>query len=290
MGAPDAPEDQLMAGGQAFDAQRGTIFRFNPETLIIVDDPTDPLFDPRGLEGPNEALVRSIMLQGVIHPIVVCKRGDMAIVVAGRRRTLAAREANKRLAAEGRQPITVPASQRRGGEASLLGALIAENEIREAADPLRRAAMASELINLGTSIVDTAIVFGVTVDTVRNWLDADEATEAVKGAVRSGAIGLASAADLAKLPREKQADVVGKIASEAAGKPRKPGAKRPQVSRRRVQEVASGGGGSDGGGLTPDDLAEITVRSEEEILKRWSIASLPAQYRKALLWVLGGPA
>ena len=89
----------------------------------------------------SENLVLNIMHHGVIEAVIINKNPETGTVdvVAGRQRVRAAREANKRLRAQGLEPIQVPATVRRAEAADLAGIMVSENEIREGDTAMGRA-------------------------------------------------------------------------------------------------------------------------------------------------------
>jgi ParB family chromosome partitioning protein len=115
---------------QALDAKRSDMFMIEPERLTLVYDKAHPLYDPRVENPPDESMIANIGVYGVQEPVLVRKNGDAIEVVAGRGRTKAALEANKRLKAEGKTPLLIPAIVKRGSDEDLFGILISENEIR----------------------------------------------------------------------------------------------------------------------------------------------------------------
>jgi ParB family chromosome partitioning protein len=96
-----------MPGQQAFDAQRATVFVMDPDALTIITDPKHPLFDPRGLESPDPAMVDSIRVYGVDKIVKAVKDGEKCIVVDGRRRVTAAKEAKRLNKLEGGPEVKV---------------------------------------------------------------------------------------------------------------------------------------------------------------------------------------
>src|ERR1043165_7254460 len=102
---------------------------FDPEDLVLVTDVASPLYYHRENLPVSEALVRNIKAKGVLQAIRVCKNVETGKVevVAGRQRVKAAREANRRLVAEGLEPVQVPAMVGRAGDpADQLGILVSE--------------------------------------------------------------------------------------------------------------------------------------------------------------------
>ena len=78
-------------------------------------------YDERALLPIDEALVLDIMDQGVLEPVLAIRKGGASIVIAGRQRVKAAREAKRRGC-----EISVPVIFKRGDELRILGMTIAE--------------------------------------------------------------------------------------------------------------------------------------------------------------------
>src|SRR3954462_5578887 len=116
----------------AFGAQRGkTVLLFDPEELVIELRPTEPLYQRRGLEAPDEAMVATIKTTGVIEPVIVVRGEDgRPYVAAGTRRTVAARLANKELKKEGLPTKLIPAVYRDEKGAEGIALKIIENSQR----------------------------------------------------------------------------------------------------------------------------------------------------------------
>jgi ParB/RepB/Spo0J family partition protein len=116
----------------AFGAQRGkSVLLFDPEDLIIELDETKPLYQRRGLEAPDEAMVATIKTTGVIEPVIVVRGEDgRPYVAAGTRRTVAARLANKELKKEGLPTKLIPAVYRDEKGAEGIALKIIENSQR----------------------------------------------------------------------------------------------------------------------------------------------------------------
>lgn len=234
----------------ALNAQRSDAFALDPEMFTLVTDPEHPLYDPRVHDEPEESLVRNVMVYGVIEPVIIRKNGDNVEVVAGRGRVKAALEANRRLTAEGKQPIRVPAILKRGQDADMFGVLISENECRREDNPLIKSEKAQRLINMGKSVEEVAIAFGVKRQSVEAWLALGDVAQPVLDAVEQGEISATAAAKLSTLDREEQVKTFetmkaegGKVTVERARKaarecdtsPTQPKAK-PR-SRREIEDV-----------------------------------------------------
>src|SRR5271166_30696 len=96
---------------------------FDPENVLLVTDIKSDLYDRRVDDEPTEEMIRNVMHYGVIEPIVVRKNQETGKteVVAGRMRTKACREANRRLVARGEAPLRIPAVVIRPTAAKAIG-------------------------------------------------------------------------------------------------------------------------------------------------------------------------
>jgi len=207
----------------AIDAPRRNAFSVDPEDLVVIgidtqDGTEHPLYDERVHLPMDESLVRNIMVYGVIQAITVRKDGGAVEVVAGRRRVLHAREANRRLVAEGKEPVVVPVlAPRRGSDHELFGVALSENEQRRGDDILVKAAKAARYMEMSGHDEDTcAITFGVTPQTIGNWLKLLDLGKPVQKMVTSGQISATAAAKLASLPRKEQAEEAEKMIADGA--------------------------------------------------------------------------
>lgn len=234
----------------ALNAQRSDAFALDPEMFTLVTDPEHPLYDPRVHDEPEESLVRNVMVYGVIEPVIIRKNGDNVEVVAGRGRVKAALEANRRLTAEGKQPIRVPAILKRGQDADMFGVLISENECRREDNPLIKSEKAQRLINMGKSVEEVAIAFGVKRQSVEAWLALGDVAQPVLDAVEQGEISATAAAKLSTLDRDEQVKTFetmkaegGKVTVERARKAAREGDTSPTPSkakprsRREIEDV-----------------------------------------------------
>ncbi len=197
---------------------RGDLRNYDADVLILISDPEHALYDKRALEAPDENMIKSMIRYGVIEPVIIALEDEKAIVVAGRRRVLAVREANKRLVEKGAKKILVPCVLRRGSEDSLLGACIVENAHRKEVGFVERGRMASRMLNMGHSKADVAADYGVGVQTLMQWVALDECSAAVKKAVESGQVTMVVALEVAKLPKAEQAAAMGKLTEAGLGK------------------------------------------------------------------------
>lgn len=249
---------------------KGNALDFDPGTLVLVTDPTHPLFDERVHWPVDESMVRNIMFQGVIQPIEVTKDPDTGEVqvVTGRQRVKAAREANRRLIDRGDPPITVPGIVRRlarNERASVLSAAIAsENAIRQQETPLSMAAKMARQLRM-RSEDDVAILFGCNVQTVRATVALLDCCEDVQKAVDTGQINVTHARTLGKLePAEQRAKVKVVIAA---------GEGKQGHERSRAQKAALTGN------VAP------RMRTRKQIAAELEAAT--GERAVALRWVLG---
>lgn len=195
---------------QALPGRRINAFAMDPCDLKIVGIDTDhgkgdhPLWDERNDYPVSESLVLNIMVYGVTHAVTVRKEGGDPIVVDGRQRVRAAREANKRLLAEGKEAMTIPVLPKRGSDETMFGVMISANENRQDDSILVKADKAGRLRDMGKSVKEVAIAFGVTEQAVHTWLSLLDVCGEVRKAVEKGTISASVAAKLAPLGREDQ--------------------------------------------------------------------------------------
>jgi ParB family chromosome partitioning protein len=252
---------------------------FDPEDLVIAEDPKHPLYDERVNLPLSQSLIANILHIGrVIEPVVVRKNpetGDVE-VVAGRQRVRAVRAINKmNKAARGADPFRVPAVVDRSKDHQLLDIIVSENEIRENDSPLVRAEKMRRLLGRGKTESELSTLFGVSPQLVKNTLGLLDASSVVKKAVESGRISVNSAYKLAKMPPEEQREKVAALLVEA---PTAPGKKNPK--RRRAAEIVDGNGGMRGKKEVEKMLDEI---GETDDIKEGARLVATA----TLEWVLG---
>ncbi|WP_175663079.1 ParB/RepB/Spo0J family partition protein [Burkholderia ambifaria] len=201
-------------------AGKSNVLFFDPEALTLIVDPAHPLFDRRALLPYDEAMVRNIRHRGVLETILVHKDPETGevIVVDGRRRVIAAREANRRLRDEGLPPVMVPALPKRGKKAELAGMMVATNEHREHDSPINRAEKMQRLRDLGYDDEQIAAEFRVEPPTVAASLRLLDCTAAVRDALEADQITVSHALKLAKLSPDKQREKVQAVVAAADGK------------------------------------------------------------------------
>lgn len=244
---------------------RGKIYSDDPEKILIVDDPVHPLYDKQGIEEPvNERLVRNIRYHGRVLQPILCKReGDKVVVIFGRQRVKACREANKEILKEGGEIIRIPYLIDRTKDS--VDAMVSENEFRRDVNPLERAEKAARMQQAGRSEDQIAAAFGVTKQAVSNWLKLPDCCAKVKRAVESGLIKATTASEFAGLAVADQEEKLEKLLDKTTGK--------PTVAKvRKLKERQQG--------LFPQP-------TRKEIEAECLSENTPKDAKDALTWVLG---
>jgi len=195
---------------QALEGTRINAFGMDPKSLIIVgldtkDGAEHPLCDPESNHLPvDEAMVQSILVDGVIEPVVVTKNDTGACLVDGRSRVRACRRANEILVAKGSDPILCPTIVRKGEDLDLMGVMFSANEIRRIDNPITRARRAQRYITAGRTEAGAAQKFGVTVQAVRMWTRVLGLPKPMVQAIEEGKIGITHGDRLARLEGAEQ--------------------------------------------------------------------------------------
>lgn len=247
----------------AVEAPRGTIFKLEPEKLILVTDRDNPLFDERVLLQPSEAMVQNIMWQGVIETVGITK--DLEVIY-GRQRVKAARIANERLKKQGKELIRVKCEVVRGEGKDLFSMCVSENEHREDDSPIAKACKANRMMQLGASTEEVCVAFGVTKQAIRNWLAILELSSVIKKAIDDGEITATAALELGKLPKEEQKAKLDEMKSQGG-----------RVTTERARRAAS----------SEDSAPKQRMRSRKECEAKLEESGLSFDWKAALMWVLG---
>lgn len=191
----------------ALDAKRGNVFMLEPERLTLVTDKDHPLYDPRVEDEPSETMMLNVAMHGVLEPILVRKNGDAIEVIVGRGRTKAVLEANRRLKAEGKPTLLIPAMVKAGTDADLFGMVISENEIRREDSMVNKGEKARKLLNMGHTVQQIAVTFGVTRQAVESWLTVQQLPQQIKDAVEAGELSATAALQLAGAGHSREEQV-----------------------------------------------------------------------------------
>jgi hypothetical protein len=160
----------------------------------------------------------------------------------------------------------------------MYGVLISENECRREDDPLLKSVKAQRLIDMGKTVEEVAIAFGVKRQSVEAWLNLGEVAQPVREAVERGEISATAASHLHTLPREEQVktfeamkDKGGKVTVQRAKQAVREGDASPKPPRAKML-------GRDG------------IESELEWLSKQDIeinVEFYEGFKNALRWVLG---
>lgn len=221
-----------------FDAGRGGGYTLvDPEALVVVTDPAHFLFDVRVHDELDEDFIKELMDVGVHTPIRVFPNGLVngkpnVLVVAGRRRTLHLREANKRLAKLGRPAFRIPAISTDGDDKSLLLISLSENAHRKDETIEGRAAKVMKALAIGCTEAEVARALGASFTTVKQLRQFSNLTPSAQASVKAKEIPLGAVSALADVPREKQAEVIAAV--------KKTGATKTHEIKPAVKAVMSG--------------------------------------------------
>lgn len=159
--------------------------------LQLIDDPALPSRAEMD-EGKLEELVSSLRQVGMIEPVILAARGDRYEVVAGHRRTVAARLAGL--------PV-VPARVYPADHPSLRVIQAHENGRREDVNPVDEAIWFAELLerDCGGDVERLAGLVGERLSYVLNRLELLELDEGTRDALRAGKIAIGVARELRKV-------------------------------------------------------------------------------------------
>lgn len=187
----------------------------NPDDLTIIGldegDESHALYDVRIKMPVDKALVASVAKKGVLEPVLVRKEGNKVVVIDGRQRVRAAREANKSAST----PVRVPTVVHRVDDAEAHYRSVELNELRTADDIGTKIKKAQALLDRGYTEEEASQAFGVTVTTIKNWLTLGDCAPQVRAAVEQGTVRMTDAVrEIAQLPRAEQVERVKELAVE----------------------------------------------------------------------------
>lgn len=193
-------------GTQVADAPRSTVFRMDPDELVIIVDPNHILFDSGAVEPLDPLFVENICQYGVNTAVRARKNGDAFEVVYGRKRVRAARIAKERGI-----DIRVKVEVVKGDDADMVTQLVMENVARKEPDFVTLGKYVQRLLDMGKSWDSIGIACAKPTETVRRWHSILDLSEEIKSAVREKKIGVSAALQLKDLPREAQAPKLAEI-------------------------------------------------------------------------------
>lgn len=253
------------------------LLHLDPDEIVIAgldEDDENVLNDTdRTMKPLREEFIRNVMLMGILQPVRVRRDGPRYVAVAGRGRIRAAREANKRFVEAGSPKMKVPALLERGDDGHCVGVMIAENELRSNDGPMTKARKLKRLLDLGKSMEEAALVFGVQVQTLEIWKPLLDLDEKVQEAIDAGQISANAASPLAALKRADQRAKIEEII-ESGGR----------VTARATRAAAASSNGQEVKAAPPKRqvmrmLALPKAKFEE--------AEIDAEFVRGVKWAIG---
>ena len=236
---PKASRDALKSKGKI------DVPYLDPNDVVLVTDKDSPLYDERVHNSFKEELVLNMMYApdgeaplGVLKPTLGRRNPETGKVeiTDGRQRTLACREANRRLKKQGMPPLRLPVWIRRGNDSRTMATMISANEHATADSTKNRALKAQRYVNLGHDEKEVAVILGTSEATIKNLLRLLDAPAVIRNAVFDDKITAAAGYQLAReepeVAKKKLADLIEKA-------PRTPGKKRSK-NAKKAREIVSG--------------------------------------------------
>jgi ParB family transcriptional regulator, chromosome partitioning protein len=263
-------------GGQHEGKKDG--FLLDPDKIVLVNDRGSALDDDRARGKYSESLVLNIMAIGVHTPISVRKNTETGEIecVAGRRRVLANREANKRLRARGSEPRWIPAVVKKGDASDMMDILVSENAQRLEDSPMNRARKMQRHLDLGRSEEHVALMNDCSVATLRNIVGLLELPKEAQCAVEDRKVDASAMYKMRGKDPEEVKELVKKLATKApVGEGRK---RRSGAAASAAREIVDG---------TPGMRRKKEI--EQKLGEMECLAKPGAKLAAAALrWVLGG--
>ena len=242
---PKASRDSLHAKGKT------DIFFLDPVEVDLVKKKDSVLYDERAENAFDEEMVVNMLYVpdeggaplGVLTPCLGRRNPETGKVeiIEGRQRTLACREANRRMRKMGAKPselLGLPVQLKRSSDSRLMATLISANEHRVDDSPSGRAKKMQRYLDLGKGEDEVASLFGVSGSTVKNMLRLLDAPAAIRSAADSGKI---TTSDAYRLSREEPEEAKKKLGELLEQAPRTPGKKRSK-NASKAREIVNGAG------------------------------------------------
>lgn len=265
---------------------KSDLLRMDPDKLTIVTDPGHELYDERIDLPVEEDKVASVLALGVFDTVLIRENGrhppgvfpDGATplvleIIDGRQRVRWAREANRRLKAVGKPPITVPCRvvHAAGDEKIAMEIMIASNELRTADPPSVSSAKALRMQERGATVEAIARALGKPVTETKHLLAMAGLDHASKEALDKGVLPLVDAERLASLPKAERVALVKEAAASPEAKKKTKQILAKQAEARRA----------------PARSYVRAVRTKAEIAEAMAGFKQDGQGYKVLAWVLG---
>lgn len=263
---------------------RGDAYAYDPAKLVIVDDPTHPLYQEARVKLPvSEELVASMMAHGWKGTITVRQNGSrngkpVIEVVDGRQRVKAAREANRRLKAA-KQPllfVTVAFEKGNSDDAEATMNVLNYVRVEEGKDPLNMAKDVKRMLDRGRSEKQVQTMFGINTRQLRDYLGLLACSPKLQKAVEGSQVTLTVARTLAKLPEKDQDAKLSELESSGLV-----GKRVPAATKKIQEEVAQAEG---------KKIVRLRKASEVQVLLDCMLKSkreLNPAIIATLEWVLG---
>ena len=190
--------------------------RLDPNEVVIVGFDTDDrtehsLYDERAFLDVEEPFVKSIRTYGVQVPVLVKEEAGIFYVIDGRQRIKAARIVFSEQEKSGEIPLRVPARVVIASEKRASSLVVLTNENRKGDDVLTKAIKAERLMERVGDMDEVAVAFGVTTNTIKNWLTLVQADPFVHEAIREGKISAYAGVEIAELPLDEQKEALEKV-------------------------------------------------------------------------------
>ena len=266
---------------------RSDYYTIEPERIVLVGIDTKDgnehvlAADLVNYEPPTESFIRNVKTFGVFTPILARKvKGtgaggeDTTVVeaITGRTRVLAAREANRRLEAEGAPLLKIPVVFKIAEERVLAGMIVSENEMRRTTTPLEKARALQRAYARGISREEAAELFNKVPASIERWERLLGLHPDIIAKVENGDINATAALAVADLPPDQQVSALEEAINKAvtAGK---------RASGAGVKRGAKGIVGHKA--LTPRTFKKMLACAESDDL-------LPPMIRSFLRWITTG--
>lgn len=273
-------------GKTAIEAPRGkTPFKLSPsdKRLRLIGRDTahrageHVLFQERALEPADQGLVDDMVANGFRGVIDVRPDGSHFLdIVIGRRRLVAAREAEKILAKQGIE-FTIEVRPIKGTDLEMVEYMISENALRKDPSPVQMANDLNRYLKMGASKAQAARAIGKTTQSVDNYLKILDLAQEVQDAIVSGNVKASAAIELARLPREEQKVELARLFADGE-KPTAANLNAAARAKKNGTEVSAAPGKRLIAKLLADpEAVEVLNASDSVKVLRWSLGELPAR-------------
>ena len=236
----------------------------------------DALFDERIALELDENFVKNIMVYGINTPVLCRSEAGRNVVVDGRQRVRAAREANKRFNEAGEIPLKVPVVLVNGSDKRVQGIMISANEQRRDDTVLTKARKAARMIAMTGNKEEVAIAFGKTTVTINSWLRLINAVTTIHEAIEAGLISATAGVELSALPRDEQVAALTELLKAQKGSSSNPSSK--PVSAKAAKAAKSGRGQQEG----------VKRSWVKKVIQTETFKTLKPQQRAVLTWFATG--